>query len=132
MKNFFFLLLPLLVFSACQDDDDDTTPRPESQWQLSAVLADPGDGSGTFETVDSDRQLNLLTDGTYSSNGNLCDFNADADEPTLGTYSLANATLSPDNCVTTGGTPFGLEVRGDTLEVRYLCVEACVHRYLRQ
>jgi hypothetical protein len=52
MKNIFLLLSLFLTLSACTDCDD-VTPVSESSiignWELVAVLSDPGDGSGTFQ-----------------------------------------------------------------------------------
>lgn len=131
MKYSFFLLFAIFA-TGCQDDDDNS-PRTESSWELAFVLADPGDGSGTFQPVDSDLALDLLADGTYTANGDICSFSTNTSGTnTTGDYSIINNTISPENCVTTGGNPIRLEERGDTLDITYLCIEACAHRYLRR
>ena len=132
MKNILFLALCLFALTACQDDDDGNRPGARSSWELAFVLADPGNGSGVFTPVDSDRTLDLLDEGSWVANENLCTFGTTDEQASTGVYSLEDGTFTVDDCVTTGGSPFSIEVRGDTLDLTYLCIEACAHRYLRR
>ncbi|NNJ37670.1 MAG: hypothetical protein HKP23_00325, partial [Flavobacteriaceae bacterium] len=52
----FFLLLSL----ACTSDDPEIEILGE--WQLVEVLADPGDGSGKFKSVDSNKRITFFED----------------------------------------------------------------------
>lgn len=131
MKALFLCFLTLLVLTACQDDDDQLSPV-NGTWRLSAVLSDPGNGSGTFQPVDSDRILELRANGAYTATGDLCRFTTDADASTTGVYNITDGTLFPDDCVTTGGTPLSLFIDGDELTIDYPCIEPCRHRYTRQ
>jgi len=74
MKKGFLLLLAACVLSACQKDQDDrlTLTVLEGTWLLTEVLFDPGDGSGAFRKVDSERQLSLAPDNTFSANYDVC------------------------------------------------------------
>ncbi len=130
MKNYiaFCLFFSLLSLSTCEKNDSEVV----GTWLLTEVLADPGDGSGVFTPVDSDRVIQLKDDGTYSANGDLCDFQIVANSSSSGLYDLEEGTISPENCATIGGTPIGLSVDGSTMIITYLCIEACQHKYERQ
>ena len=70
------LLLPFAAFAllACQNDQDDSLDLAalEGTWLLTEVLFDPGDGSGEFRKIDSERQLTLTPQNTYSANYDVC------------------------------------------------------------
>ena len=57
MKKILLLLSFFIILSACTDGDDDTVVTESEivgNWELVAILADPGDGSGTYQTATSD------------------------------------------------------------------------------
>ncbi|TXE15285.1 hypothetical protein ES692_17375 [Psychroserpens burtonensis] len=62
----------VMVFSLLACSDDDKTKRIEIKllgtWQLSEVYSDPGDGSGYFTSIDSEKILTFLSSGTINSN----------------------------------------------------------------
>ena len=137
MKAIPFLILALLAFTSCEDDDDAPRIGLIGTWQLDAVLTDPGDGSGEFIRVDSDRLLFVETDSTYASNSIICNFSTETNMLTVlstGSYDLAAGTLVPDDCpsVPPTSTEIGLELIGEELILTYLCIEGCQHRYLRR
>lgn len=131
--NSLFLLIALSLGTfSCADDDDNLTPVDiVGEWRLSAVLADPGDGSGEFEPVVSTKEISFSNQNTFTSNYSLCGLNSD-DIAGSGIYSLVAKTITPDDCVTLGGSPFGLELIGDELIISYLCIEPCQEKYLRE
>lgn len=132
MKSFFLsvIVLSFFTFSACEDKDI-ATPATPSTWELIETLADPGDGSGTFQPVKSERRLNLLADGTYTAEGDICSFSTEGDTQSTGVYDISRGTIFPNECGTIGGTPLQLSISGDVLTIGYLCFEPCEHRYRR-
>lgn len=60
MKKKTFLLLVAGVLFSCNNDDN---PNPNlyliGTWNLIEVLADTGDGNGTFQPVDSNQTIEL-------------------------------------------------------------------------
>lgn len=133
MKKILFLLAVIIGIVACNNNDDDDVINSGSvigQWQLVAVLADPGDGSGTFLTVDSQKKLTFNGNGTLSSNGNICSMNTATDVATNGTYSEENNTIT-GSC---GIAPYPITYEFDSngnLILNHPCIEACREKYTR-
>lgn len=132
MKKSILLLSALfIVFSSCKKEDDVIVigdhVRSSDTYKLVETLADPGDGSGTFQTVSSDKTVSLYNDGTITSNGELCRLSIETGTATAGTYSFADSTISSSDCTT-----FGFELSGNTLILNYQCIEACRGKFLKQ
>lgn len=90
MKLSFLRIVALsLVLLCCRDKDDDNVSIIGT-WKLSAQLIDPGDGSGRYQYVDSDKTITFYTNGTYASNGSFCNLNSDSDQSTTGVYIYTN------------------------------------------
>ena len=97
------ILLPLclsvlLISCSGSNIDKGTKNKLTGKWKLVEALADPGDGSGTFQPVESEKTIEFRNDGTLIvSNGFLCP-GASQSVPATGTYSVREATISPQNC----------------------------------
>lgn len=130
------LIFLLFAFTACEDDDAATPTGILGTWELAEQLADPGDGSGTFEVVDSDREITFISDSTYTANGVICEFTTESgtSTPTTGTYSLSSGEMKPGDCrnVPPQATVLTLEFVGDELILNYPCIEPCRHKYTRK
>jgi hypothetical protein len=74
MKKILLLLSFFVTLSACTDCDDDT-PMAESEivgnWELVAILSDPGDGSGTFQPA-SGKTLQFTDQSVVHCNISFC------------------------------------------------------------
>ena len=119
-----------ILFSCSSDDDGNPNTELIGTWQLVETLIDPGDGSGTFEPIESDKVIIFGADGTIFSNGNLCDIEASTDNPTSGTYSTANSTFSSPDC-NNPGQEFSFERNGNILIIHYPCIEPCQAKYMK-
>lgn len=130
------LSILLLAFSCEKNNNCEGATTPVGQWKLVAEYLDPGDGSGDYQGVDSDRELTINDDGTFISNKNLCEPFGENSAPSTGMWSdttsvsWATGELVADDC----------EVRaywqliddGCTLQLSYLCIEGCGQRFERQ
>lgn len=125
-KIFTILILTLTLIS-CHKDDDDATTTLVGSWKLKEVLADPGDGSGTFNSVNSNKILTFDTNGNVTSNGSICDFSIESNASSTGTYSEINATIIPANCQRI----INYELNGNALVLTYLCIEGCQQKYIK-
>ncbi|WP_300355486.1 lipocalin family protein [Fluviicola sp.] len=126
-----FLLLALLgigLLPACKKEKENT---PNSgmlmgTYKLTGLYYySPGD-DGEFQTVTSEKTVTFHSDGTITSNGNLCIPETDALSPSSGTYSHSNKTITVTNCD-------GIEYKliGYTLIIGHGCWEQCKSRFIK-
>ena len=130
MKNLILLLLTFIAIASCNTSDDAGNLQDydlEGTWKLTANLADPGDGSGTFQTVNSNKTITFNSDGTYTSTGDMCNISIGTTTATSGTYDTVGQTIN-SSCGT-NNLPISYEINGSILEITYLCIEPCKSRY---
>ncbi|MDO1501547.1 hypothetical protein Q2T40_15540 [Winogradskyella maritima] len=129
MKQFIFLLIVTCLLCSCSSDDSDT--GLVGRWQLTEVLVDPGDGSGTFNPVNSNKTVTFNSNGTWSSNGTMCFISTESSNGTVGTYSETGLYLQSDSCSNPDWQiPF--EQNGSTLIVSYFCIEGCQEKFIKR
>lgn len=134
MKN--SLTLTLIAFFALSSCNETTEPLEEiallGTWKLAELLADPGDGSGTYQPYESDKTIEFLSDGTLRANQNMC-FSGNNDEFTnVGTYNLSDSTLHVTNChyqASEGLVILKFTVEDGKLFVTHNCIEPCGEKY---
>lgn len=130
LKNCFILIALMGLLINCTDDSEGADPTLEGRWQLKAVLNDPGDGSGTFQPVESDKYIEFLLNGEVRSNGNLCSSGGDIDNPSSGNVVLPDSVLNVNNCP----RPFGptyFRIESENLILSYPCIEPCEEKYVK-
>ncbi|MBQ4819070.1 lipocalin family protein [Aquimarina sp. MMG016] len=99
MKKFSILLIIIGFFTSCSNDNNNNSETVVliGKWKLIEQLADPGDGSGTFHSIDSQKILEFKTNGTIlSENGSLCNPYSEQ-QITSGNYSLSESRITT-NC----------------------------------
>jgi hypothetical protein len=131
MKTVFTLMAALAVIVACSNDDDVATENASvlGRWKLTAMLADPGDGSGTFSPA-SGREIQFNADGTYVANSDsFCYFSSEFSLlTTVGNYNDTGIICNSNS----GGTYDLLyTVEGNEMIITYPCFEPCRARYER-
>lgn len=64
------------------------------------MLVDPGDGSGTFQSVSSNKNLvfDNNNNNNVTSNGLICYVSIVSNTGTIGTYSEVNSTINSADC----------------------------------
>ncbi|WP_397299105.1 lipocalin family protein [Nonlabens ulvanivorans] len=130
MKQLLFTLIGIILLISCDSSDDPgnvLTSDIVGTWQLVANLADPGDGSGTFQSVSSNKTITFNADGTFTSNGDVCDMSITTSTNTNGTYNTTDKTINA-NCGTTN-LPISYTIDNLTMDISYFCIEACQSRY---
>lgn len=135
MKTILSIAVVLLIFSACQKQDT-TDNSLTTTWQLIEILADPGDGSGTFQPTTSSKTMTFHSNGTVSSNESLCSFGG-AGTPTTGVYDTTSVPFTMDSLSCDSNPshlPFSVRFEYDNNEllVYYPCIEPCIEKYIRQ
>ena len=129
MKKVIFTLITAGLLLSCNNDDDfNSDTELIGNWKLIEVLEDPGDGSGTFSSVASDKIITFKSGGIITSNGNLCDMTINAGTQTTGSYSFSESTFNSSAC----NDPtynYTYEQSGDVLIINYPCIEPCKAKY---
>lgn len=131
MKKSIFTFLIISMFSACNKDDNKSNSSLIGNWKLIEVLVDPGDGSGTFISVDSQKTITFNSDGTLTSNGDLCTMSISTGNPTSGTYNITTSAFTSNECVDTS-LGYNFEQNGSILILNYPCFEPCKAKYQKQ
>lgn len=135
MKHIFLYCFAFVCLSGCKDDDDnsamDITNDIVGTWKLIEVYADPGDGSGDFVPIESDKRIEFMANGTMSSNANLCFIFSDVGETSIGTYSIDDMSFSISDC-DNGPATANYEIVDSQLIVSYFCIEACQEKYVKE
>lgn len=132
MKKLLCMLLTVGILYSCNNDDDSNANNELiGNWRLIAVLVDPGGGSGTFNSVVSDKIITFENNGTITSNGNLCDMSISADHPTSGTYSNSEMTFNSGDCNNVDYN-FTFEHNDAILIINYPCIEPCQAKYMKE
>ncbi len=132
MKKLVFTLITVGILFSCNNDDDSNSEiELVGNWKLIEILADPGDGSGTFSSVESDKIITFENEGIITSNGNLCDMTINSDNQTSGTYSNSESTFNSSDC-NNPNYDFTYEQNGNILIVNYPCIEPCRAKYMKE
>lgn len=141
MRKFFMVSLFILGLS-CSDDDTffDQEKDLLGTWRLVEQYVDPGDGSGDFQPVNSDKRVTFTANSTYSANGSLCFIDTDSNEEVSGTYEINEENLAefssenyliPEDCNFEGAKVF-IHFDGSDLILSYLCIEGCAQKYRKE
>ena len=113
MKISFAILVILSLFTSCKKKDGGSLT---GTWELKEVLMDPGNGSGVFTAVSSDKNLVFHSNGNVNSNGIICDMSIESNTSTSGTYSENDSTIISATCQ---NLIIKYELSGDTLILIY-------------
>ncbi|MEZ4855066.1 MAG: hypothetical protein R2812_01165 [Gelidibacter sp.] len=127
MKKMILYIAIAIFMVSCSNDDTPNGHEPVSKWKLTEILADPGDGSGTFNPVLSDKTVTFYSDGIIKSNGNLCEIGTDTTQGSTGTYT--SDTIVPDSCPSEASLGISYTIEASVLIIHYPCIEACAEKY---
>ncbi|RDK89032.1 hypothetical protein [Marinirhabdus gelatinilytica] len=132
MKKFILFFAISLTILSCNSDDDAISNETTvvGSWKLIEVYLDPGDGSGDFEPVTSEKIVEFRANGSVLSNGSICQPSPAIGESTSGTYSTEELIIVSEDCV---DTELDIQYRldGNNLILNYPCIEACSEKYVR-
>lgn len=132
MKNGMIYCLILLVLFSCKKDDETTSNVNPllGEWKLFMILADPGDGSGEFKLIESDKIIIFKEDGTISTNTSLCEPFSD-EIINIGTFSESNNSIQTD-CINNNVEIIGFQLRDETLILNYVSNEGYSEKYTKK
>jgi Lipocalin-like domain len=129
MKNSILLLILLNLLISCNKNDQELAPASLiGTWKLTEMLQDPGDGSGTFQPVNSNKKIVFVISNQVTSNGVICDMSINSDTFSTGSYSEATKTINPYDCQ---NLTINYEVDASSLILSYRCIEGCRAKYIK-
>lgn len=135
-KNILGLLLLVLMISCSKSEKAElilSEPAPtvevdptviEGKWKLVETYSDPGDGSGNFAPVNSNKTFEFFKNGTLVSNGEICSLTTTTQNPSTTNYSVRCKTII---CPNNFHMSFSLE-NGELL-VHFPCIEGCTFKF---
>ena len=130
MKRKTILIFIAVVLASCEYKDLRTSVSVLiGKWKLIETLVDPGDGSGTFTNVSSNKMISFYSDSIFYSNGSMCQMSINSDHSTEGTYSPKQKTITPVGCASSE-LPIHYEIKDEYLIVYYRCDEGCAEKYI--
>lgn len=111
------------------------------KWILTATYNDPGDGSGVYKSVDSEKTIEFFNNGTFSLNGPLCELPITVGENSTGkvrnsSYSNNFRLISNEECTMDNSSfddsPYeyiALIKNSDLIIYYTACIEGCAQKY---
>ena len=132
MKILLALIGLVVLSSSCDKYTCGFSEGIVGEWKLVEELMDPGDGSGTFQPVASDKEIEFFSNGTFEANGEMCVMANQSSSTHTGTYDASGSTFTPDNCSTQTPLTYTYSVSGNTLILSYPCFEPCQQKYICQ
>lgn len=139
MKKYLIIVL-LIVMYSCSSDDSKPTDETGviGKWKLIEQYLDPGDGSGDFQPIESNRVVEFLSDGTVEINGELCFLSSEVGDKETGSYMLItdsdtqhDGEIIPNTCSSRSARVyFDLPVSGNLI-LWYQCIEGCGQKFAR-
>lgn len=131
MKNVLLIaLLAAVLISCSKDADDDGNVKLLNSWLLIEQLIDPGNGSGVFVPVDSEKTIEFLANGTAVSNGTLCTMNSFTGTASTSTVNASDNYIIPDDCKSVELKLY-YEIEGNYLILYYPCFEGCAQKFVK-
>ena len=140
MKCFLSIFFFIIFISSCSTDD--STPKDKSQlvgkWKLIEQLIDPGDGSGTFQPIDSNRVIEFFSDNTVKMNGILCFMSTEIGTEESGVYMMItdsntdtqnNGEIIPNTCSSRSARVYFDLPENGNLILWYQCIEPCGQKF---
>ncbi len=130
MKKTILLIIAIGILISCSKNDNDNLKTDEliGQWKLIEQLADPGDGSGTFQSIDSQKIIEFYTNETVTSqNGSLCQPYSE-EQISSGTYSLSEQRITT-NCQNPNIAFIGFEFKDGYLILNFASNEGFSQKF---
>ena len=131
MKKLIPLFILLIAIISCSKESEENFNNPIiGSWKLTEILSDPGDGSGTYNPIESNKLLTFNVNGSVISNGSLCTMSIETGTWDSGTWSLNDSSIIISDCFDSQLMIY-FKLEGKTLELFYPCIEACGMKFIK-
>ena len=136
MKRSISILLALFIMG-CTSSNMNVDGNTEllGKWKLMEQLSDPGDGSGVYVPITSNRVVQFFSNGTVSMNGILCYMSSEVGDTNTGIYSeltedntFFDGEILPDNCEYSEAKVC-YSIKEGKLILYYQCIEGCAQKF---
>ncbi len=133
MKKIFSFLIVIIVISACSKNKN-TDTEAIGTWKLVEQLMDPGDGSGIFVAVESEKTITFLKKGKIESNGALCSIDGQNETSSKGSYNVDDYTITIEDCFDgdQNSLTFNYEIVDSYLILTFQCIEGCQQKFVKE
>jgi len=136
MKNYFIIIFTFFLFSCSSDDNKPDASELIGKWKLIEQLADPGDGSGTFNPITSKRTIEFFSNGAVIANGTLCYMSSEVGEASSGTYLKVDGSDFSDGEIMSDSCEFDetkvyYKLEESNLILWYQCIEGCGQKFIK-
>ena len=126
MKNILFLSLICFLATACnKNSDSDLT----GEWKLIEQLMDPGDGSGEYLSIDSDKTIVFKSNGEFTCNGDICSINGESEISSYGIINADENTITGTGCMSEALFDIGYSFSAGDLILSFPCFEGCLQKF---
>jgi hypothetical protein len=137
MKNYILILVVLLLVNCSSNENSENEDVSLlGKWKLIEQLADPGDGSGVFNPITSNRTFEFFKNGDVTANGTLCFMSSEVGEIGSGTFmeiaggDFSDGEITPNNCSINEAVLY-YKLKEGNLIIWYLCIEACGQKFVK-
>ena len=136
MKKIFVIFCTLTLLFSCSSDEKSIPLDLIGTWELQEVNNDPGDGSGTFQKVESDKNLIFKKNFEITSNGSLSDNSISSGSASHGVYRITGDS-DASGIITLSKSEYQsmeirFEIKNSALYVYYPCIEGCAAKYTKK
>ncbi|UZR98149.1 lipocalin family protein [Chondrinema litorale] len=129
MRNtLLMIVIACMAFTCDENEEVELTAGIVGKWKLKEIYADPGNGSGKFNEVESDKTITFLASNEVSTNESLCNLGNNSNGSSTGIYSLQDSTITPTDC-DYGDFKIHFVVESSYLILYYPCIEGCGEKY---
>ncbi|MDP5200887.1 lipocalin family protein [Flavobacterium sp. DG2-3] len=130
MKKQILLLLCIGILFSCSNEEEKSSESTViGTWKLIEVNADPGDGSGTFRAIESNKTIEFKSNGIITTNSSLCDPYSE-EIKSSGSYSLANNSITT-NCQNPNIATISFELEDEYLILNFISNEGYSQKFKR-
>lgn len=136
MKKVLAVFCTMILLFSCSSDDKDIPLDLIGTWKLQEINNDPGDGSGTFQKVESNKTLIFKKNLEITSNSSLSENTIDSNSSSHGVYRItknseASGIVTPSKNEHLS-VEIHFEIKNSTLYVYYPCIEDCAAKYTKK
>jgi hypothetical protein len=126
MKNIYLIILICSLVIGCNKNSDaDLT----GEWKLIEQLIDPGDGSGTYVEMESDKTIVFKSNGEFTCNGDICTINGESEISSYGIVNADKNTITGTGCMSEALFDIGYSFEEGNLILTFPCFESCFQKF---